>query len=399
MQFGTHFSARKLRRKLDASGPWATCVASAELLSRKLLFTPLFATLLERGALGAVSRERLLATHDVHPLQPPDGRQTASSDADPESSRFVVAVPGGYVLPGSGGVFTADGEFVVESVAPPTMDAAYKTIPLIGHLFHDGPRFTLDLLRGDVQSLDPVDDSADLLCPLIPRYRNYYHWTVETLPKLRMLDAFRRETGREPTLLLPDDPPSWMLESFRLLGGGEFPVRHARAPVYRADSALVPAFVYTITAEDYEWFRRLTAGLRGNTDANAGDDTDRSRRIYVSRAGARERRVHNDAAVLDALDDYGFEPYRLEELPVAEQVRLFAEAEAIVGPHGAGLSNLVYSEDVAVVELFGSNVKDNFARIAETAGFEYHRLQGRQDGPDIDIDVARLRETVERAVG
>lgn len=393
MQFGTHFSARKLRRKLDASGPRATCVASAELLSRKLLFTPLFATLLERGALGAVSRERLLATHDVHPIQPSDGQLTV--DSDQESSRFVVAVPDGYVLPGSGAVFTANGEFVVESVSPPTMDAEYKIIPLIGHLFHDGPRFTLDLLRGDVQSLGPVDDSADLLCPLIPRYRNYYHWTVETLPKLRVLDAFRRETGREPTLLLPDDPPSWMLESFRLLGGDEFPVRHARAPVYRADSTLVPAFVYTITAADYAWFTERTAGVRG-TDTDT--DTDRSRRIYVSRAGARERRVHNDAAVLDALGDYGFEPYRLEELPVAEQVRLFAEAEAVVGPHGAGLSNLVYSEDVAVVELFGSNVKTNFARIAEAAGFEYHRLQGRQDGPDIEIDVSRLREVLEQVV-
>lgn len=393
MQLSRIVSARKVQRKLAADGPVATCAAGFELLSRKLFFTQIFATLFERGIIDTLPRDRLLDTAEVysnHTSDSPDGSHDSPSNV--ELDRFVAMVPDGYVCAGSGAVFTTEGELIVDSLATPISSPEYTTIPLIEHVFRDGPRFTANVIGGNVGSFDAVDDSTELLCPLIPRYRNYYHWTIETLPKLRLLATVRQETGREPTLLLPADPPSWMRESFGLLGGDDFSVRYATDSVYRANSVLLHSFVDTVSPGEHQWFKNQTARFRDNSG------TDHSRRIYVSRAGARERRVHNDAAVLDVLTSYGFEPYRLEERTVAEQVQLFADAEAVVGPHGAGLSNLVYSEDVTVVELFGDNVKQNFSRIAEAAGFEYHRLKCRQDGPDIAVDVSRLRETLEKVV-
>lgn len=393
MQLRKIVSARKVQRKLAADGPITTCAAGVELLSRKLFFTPIFATLFERGVIDALPRGRLLDTVEVY-----QHHESASSDdcydnpSNSETDRFVAMVPEGYVFAGSGAVFTTEGELIVDSLAPPISSPEYTTIPLIEHLFRDGSRFTANAIGGNVDSFDAIDDSTDLLCPLIPRYINYYHWTVETLPKLRLLDTFRRETGREPTLLLPADPPSWMLESLSLLGGNNFPIQYANDSVYRPKSAVVHSFVDTITPGEYQWFECQTAHLRDDIE------TDHPRRVYVSRAGARERRVYNKTAVLDVLGAYGFESYRLEELSVAEQVQLFANAEVVVGPHGAGLSNLVYSEDVTVIELFGENLKQNFSRIAEAAGFDYHRLQCRQDGPDINVDVSRLREVLEKVV-
>jgi len=394
MQLGRSVSARKVRRKLAADGPVATCAAGVELLSRKLVFTRMFATLFERGVIDALPRRRLLETAEVYPDHLPASPRDSDHDSPSkeETNRFVATIPDGHLFAGSGAVFTANGELVVDSLATPTSSPEYTTTPLIEHLFRDGPRFTANVIGGDIRSFDAVDSSTELLCPLVPRYRNYYHWTIETLPKLRLLATFRRETGREPTLLLPADPPSWMRESFSLLGGDDFSVRYATDSVYRANSVLLHSFVDTVSPEEHQWFKHQTARLRDDSG------TDHSRRIYVSRAGARERRVHNDTAVLDVLTAYGFEPYRLEEFSVAEQVQLFADAEAVVGPHGAGLSNLVYSEDTTVVELFGDNRKQNFSRIAEAAGFEYHRLKCRQDGPDLDVDVSRLREVLETVV-
>lgn len=392
MALGTIFSPRKVRRKLASDGPVATFTAGVELFSRKLLFTQVFATLFERGIIDAVPRSQLLNSAEVYPNHVSDRLRDCDDASELVSDRFVAMLPDGQVLAASGAVFSAEGELVVDSLAATTSSSEYTTIPLIRHLFRNGLRFTANVIRGDIRSADVANGSIDLLCPLIPRYRNYYHWTVETLPKLRLLDTFRRETGLEPTLLLPEDPPSWMKESFDLLGGDEFTIRYATDPVYRGKPVLIHSFVNTVSSEEHQWFNRQTAELRDSTGA------DQSYRIYVSRANARERRIHNDAAVVDLLTTYGFEPYRLEELSVAEQVRLFANAEAVVGPHGAGLSNLVYSEDVTVVELFGDNLKRNFSRIAKAAGFEYHRLQCRQTGPDIDVDVFRLRELLEKAV-
>ena len=39
----------------------------------------------------------------------------------------------------------------------------------------------------------------------------------------------------------------------------------------------------------------------------------------------------------------GIEPVRLETLAFAEQMRLMAESDLIVGAHGAGLSNIVFA--------------------------------------------------------
>ena len=60
------------------------------------------------------------------------------------------------------------------------------------------------------------------------------------------------------------------------------------------------------------------------------------RRIYVSRNDARLRRVLNeDAGFLPELKARGFERVTLAGMPIARQVALFLNAEAVVGPHGA----------------------------------------------------------------
>ena len=55
------------------------------------------------------------------------------------------------------------------------------------------------------------------------------------------------------------------------------------------------------------------------------------------------RRVENEAELLAALEPLGFEAIDPGALSPAEQVRAFAEAECIVGPHGAGLTNLAFA--------------------------------------------------------
>ena len=41
---------------------------------------------------------------------------------------------------------------------------------------------------------------------------------------------------------------------------------------------------------------------------------------------------------------YGFETVYLETMSISDQVRLFQTAEFIIGPHGAGLANLLFCE-------------------------------------------------------
>ena len=78
-----------------------------------------------------------------------------------------------------------------------------------------------------------------------------------------------------------------------------------------------------------------------------------NRRIYISRADAAGRRVSNEAALVDLLTARGFETVVLSRLSVWEQARLFASASAIVGVHGAGLTNTIFArEGSCLLEMF-----------------------------------------------
>ena len=61
----------------------------------------------------------------------------------------------------------------------------------------------------------------------------------------------------------------------------------------------------------------------------------RGRRLYVSRRQAGRRRVRNEAELMEALAQRGFEAVDLDGATLARQQEMFALAEMVVGPHGA----------------------------------------------------------------
>jgi capsular polysaccharide biosynthesis protein len=85
----------------------------------------------------------------------------------------------------------------------------------------------------------------------------------------------------------------------------------------------------------------------------------------------------------EAIREQGGEIIRAESHTFDEQIRLFEKADLIVGPHGAGLSNMIWSQDAELLEIFPySEFNDCYARIARTLGFTYHYLHGKDDGSE-----------------
>jgi capsular polysaccharide biosynthesis protein len=75
---------------------------------------------------------------------------------------------------------------------------------------------------------------------------------------------------------------------------------------------------------------------------------------------------------MQTLEDIGFEGFCLSHLPFEEQVRLFADADIVVGPHGAGLTNIIYGTDVDVVELMTrQGAAEHFFVLANELGHSY----------------------------
>lgn len=99
----------------------------------------------------------------------------------------------------------------------------------------------------------------------------------------------------------------------------------------------------------------------------------KGRKLFISRAEASRRRFLNEEPLRAVLESNGFETVRLETLGFEEQVAVMREAEAIVAPHGAGLTNLVWCEPgTTVVELFANEyVSGCYWAIAEMLQLQY----------------------------
>ncbi len=202
---------------------------------------------------------------------------------------------------------------------------------------------------------------------------NYYHFLTDVLPRLELL----RRAGVEPDAYLVNRTTRFQRDLLDHLGLAAD--RCLDSPHVRADVLVVPS-VPDDQLRTPPW---IVPWLR---DCFLPDDLrPPHRRIYVTRGTTRHtRRVDNEAELLAALEPLGFECIDPGVLAPAEQVRAFAEAEYIVGPHGAGLTNLAFAAPgTAVVELFARDyVNECFWALATTVeGLRYRYVVG--DGSPI----------------
>ncbi|HEY9835901.1 MAG TPA: glycosyltransferase family 61 protein, partial [Vampirovibrionales bacterium] len=101
-------------------------------------------------------------------------------------------------------------------------------------------------------------------------------------------------------------------------------------------------------------------------------------RIYISRRNASYRRILNEEETIARLSPYGFVPIILESLSFLEQVALFANAKAIIAPHGAGLTNTLFcNPGTQVIEIFSPDmVSVNYWVVSNITGLDYSYLIG-----------------------
>jgi capsular polysaccharide biosynthesis protein len=102
------------------------------------------------------------------------------------------------------------------------------------------------------------------------------------------------------------------------------------------------------------------------------------RRVYVPRKG--QRKVTNEEELMPVLKKFGFQIYDFDD--VEDEAAFFSECSIVVGPHGAGLTNLVFcSPGTKVLELIPSDhVHPYYYTIATSAGAEYFYIVGQSNG-------------------
>jgi capsular polysaccharide biosynthesis protein len=194
--------------------------------------------------------------------------------------------------------------------------------------------------------LPAVEDMAGTVGVLTTRgVDNYYHFLTDVLPRLELL----RRADIEPERFLVNRSTTFQCELLDALAIPEQRVvESARHPHIRAEQLIVPSLPDSHLRTP-PW---IASWLRERFLPT--DVAPPHRRFYVTRGNRKHtRRVENETHVIAALAPFGFETIDPGTLTFADQVRLFAEAEFVVGAHGAALTNLVFCpEGAAVIELF-----------------------------------------------
>jgi hypothetical protein len=228
-----------------------------------------------------------------------------------------------------------------------------------------------------------ADEREVLVCP----DTGFYHWLLENLPNI----CWALATYPDLVLLLPSNAPPYMLETTRMLLRelySEERVVHVSSPV-RAKRALVPEIYadggYVHPADIAILREKLMPKRRQPTTSK----TDTHGRLYISRTKSPKRRLVGEEALERALLLKGFTIIASETLPFADQLGLFSAADLIVGPHGAGLANLVWADPgTNVVELFPATYfNDCYASLSMMAGLSYGYVICRATEPHIDQTV------------
>jgi capsular polysaccharide biosynthesis protein len=238
---------------------------------------------------------------------------------------------------------------------------------------------------------------------------NYYHWMIDYLPRLQVLLPEEAPWAGLPYLVNADLAP-FQIETLKRAGLDESRlVRLPAAPVAarcdRLFAAPIGAVAQIVRPTALEWLRRLyPLPVRWTGIAPA-------KRVYISRQDAGLRRVVNEDEITAHLKTLGFRILLPSGLSVARQAQALARAEIIVGPHGAGLTNMVFAPKGAfVIEMSaGSRRHLGFMEaLARACGHRYARLpcathpsadqKGRVNDEDQDMLVSKdaLAALIER---
>jgi capsular polysaccharide biosynthesis protein len=199
------------------------------------------------------------------------------------------------------------------------------------------------------------------------RWMGYYHWIIDILPKICLL---QRQFGPDLDglkICYPSSGSVFEQESLKLLGVPSTAVHCTRK--------------HGAVNADEIWCNQLPGWQKIHPMAKLVQErllpfktAGSAKRIYLSRRG--RRRCLNEYEVEVLLKKHGFLVVEDNSRSLSEQIGLFYDADYIIAPHGAALTNLLWCRPGAhVLEFFNASYQaDYYRHLSEYGGLHYRCL-------------------------
>jgi capsular polysaccharide biosynthesis protein len=230
--------------------------------------------------------------------------------------------------------------------------------------------------------------------------QEYYHWFHDVLPRLH---TSLPHLPSDTRYLINEQARPYQLESLKAFGLTEAKLitqpDGCETLIERLWFATPLGHCCFSSGSALQAVRKRLVSLFSDSES-----LESSRRIYISRSQAKCRRILNEEELVSRLRPESFVILHCEDLSLREQVRLFSEAAILVGPHGAGLTNMLFARPGAfVLELaHAENTRVCYATLAAQLGHDYQRcaaqaVEPKGDDADLFADLDRTSEIVNLA--
>lgn len=314
-----------------------------------------------------------------------------------EPRQYVVKLEGGRVWGNNGAIITADDQFVWDlskEFGPAKFD----------------PRKHSIFNRIKLKTPERFEGSLAVIAS--PGSGVYAHWLCDIIPRISLL----KKTGvldKVDKILINYERLDFQLETLDRMGISEDRLINCIQDLdfhLAAGILYVPSYpnehgtVNPWVCQEVKKIFHQAGGLPqaktfGSAEVSVPTGrTDLPKRLYISRAKANGRRLLNEDELFSFLqEEYGFIKIFTEDYDMAGKVELFGKAECIIGPHGGGMTNILFAEAGAkVIDLFPPGDFDTFFwSIANSNELEYYYFFGKGEMPTPENDFVRRNADIE----
>ena len=197
-------------------------------------------------------------------------------------------------------------------------------------------------------------------------YENYYHWMIESLPRLLLI----QQRFPNALLIVPEPAPEFITATISLLGfRNTISLPTEKMELLKVARLIMPSLEFEKAGEYFipgnNAQLTIARQMKQSTVLKVNDDDlivsvkngilkhflpQRPRkRIYVSRSRQKFRRLMNEKDLEPILKRFGFETVYFEGMSFVEQVKLMQETELLLSTHGANLVNLLFLPPAAIL--------------------------------------------------
>jgi capsular polysaccharide biosynthesis protein len=235
---------------------------------------------------------------------------------------------------------------------------------------------------------------------------NYFHWMFDVLPRLHLLKQSDR-TFDIDYFLVNQISHAFQKETLSMLDVPAEKIVFTRKGLhFKCDLLILPSLpgiTGCITAWQCNFLRELFL--------IESDNHVPQKRIYISRGDATSRRILNEEALAEILNELDFQIVSMNGLSIHEQATLFYDAEIVVAPHGAAMTNLVFCDiKCKVLEIFApGHLNPCYRGLSNIIGVDYWYILGIGNSPpmsqnnhleagcadDIIVDINAIQLTLE----